>query len=89
METASKDEATNEIPKVKKVPRTTEFQPNVSQVTDALSVLAVTALTTSHITQPNNPPKSLPDLVTETVDEVDCPCTEDTKEMPHLEDIEP
>ena len=38
------------------------------------TVLADAALVTSNTTQPNNPPKSLPDLVTETVDEADCPC---------------
>ena len=59
------------------------IQPNLSHATtDAFSVLDDAALTTSHITQPNNPPKSLTDLVTETVDEADCPCAEDIEEMP-------
>ena len=40
-----KDGATNEIPKVKEVPRAKEIQPNLSQATtDALSVLADTAI---------------------------------------------
>ena len=74
---------------VQKVPRAKEIQTNLSQTpTDALLVLADTALTTSYITQSNNPPKSLADLVKESVDEADCPCTEDTEEIPHLEDTD-
>ena len=89
VKTDNGEDAKDEVPEVHKVPRAKEIQPNLSQTpTDALSVLADTALTTSHITQPNNPLKSLPDLVTETVDEADCPCTEDTKEMPPLEDTD-
>ena len=66
-----------------------EIQPNLSQTsTDALSALADAALTTYNITLPNNPQKSLPDLVTKTVDEADCPCEENDEEMPPLEDTD-
>ena len=51
-------------------------------------VLADAALATSNTTQPNNPPKSLPDFVTETVDEADCPCEGNNEEMPPLEDTD-
>ena len=94
VETSGKDDATNEIPKVKKVPGSKEIQSNLSQATtNTLSVLANIAITTSNHTLPNHPPKFFPDLitesVTETVDEADYPCTEDTGEMPPLENIEP
>ena len=77
--------------KWKKVPKAKEIQPNLSQATtDALSVLADTAIATSDHTLPNNPPKSLPDLVTEsvteTVDEADCPCERTSEKMLLLED---
>ena len=89
MITEDRDDVKDEIPEVQKVPRAKETQPNLSQIpADALSVLADTALSTSHITQPYNPPKSLPDLVTEPVDEADCPGVEDIEEMPPLEDID-
>ena len=79
VETGDGDNATDKIPKVKEVPRAKEIQPNLSQATtDALSVLADTSIAIH--TPPNNPPNSLPDLITETVDEADCPCTEDTEE---------
>ena len=88
MEAASGNDETDEIPKVKGVPRAKEIQPNLSQATtDALSVLADTAIATSDQTLPNNPPNSFLDLVTETVDGADCPCEEDDEEMPPLEDI--
>ena len=47
---------------------------SVTTSKDTLSVLADAALATSNTTQPNNPTKFLPDLVTQTVDEADCPC---------------
>ena len=52
-------------------------------------MLADTVLATSNATQPNIPPNSLPDLVTETVDGADSPCEEeDDEEMPPLESTE-
>ena len=79
VEAAGKDDVTNEIPEVEKVPRAKEIQPNLSQATtDALSVLADTAIAIH--TPSNNPPNSLPDLVTETVDEADSPSAEEVEE---------
>ena len=89
MITEDREDVKHEILEVQKVPKAKEIQPNLSQTsTDALLVLDDTALSTSHITQPYNPPKSLPDLVTEPVDEADCPGAEDIEEMPPLEDID-
>ena len=52
-------------------------------------MLADVALATSDTTQPNDPPKSPPDLVTESIDEADHPCEEEAdEEMPPLEDAE-
>ena len=65
VEAANENGATDEVPKVKEVPRAREIQPNLSQATtDALSVLADTAIATSDHIPPNNPPNSFPDLVT-------------------------
>ena len=77
------------MPKVKKVPKAKEIQPNLSQaITDALSVLADPAIATSDHTPPNNPPNSLPNLVTETVtgtvDGADCPCVNKMMKKCHL-----
>ena len=71
-----------EGPKVQKVPKAKEVQPNLSQ--------KPTAVVTSNATytQPNDHPKSLPDLVTESVDGADHPCEEADEEMPPLEDAE-
>ena len=89
VEAASKNDATDEIPKVKKVPRAKEIQPILSQeTTDALSVLADTAIATFNNTLLNNPPNSFPDVATKTVDGADCHCEEDDEEMPPLEDID-
>ena len=56
--TTDKDDATNEVPEVQKVPRAKEIQSILSQTpTDVLSMIADTNLTTSHITQPNKPSK--------------------------------
>ena len=71
VQTTNKDDATDEIPKVKEVPRAKEIQPNLSQATtDTLSVLADRVIAISDHTPPNNPPHSLPDLFTETVTEM-------------------
>ena len=86
-------EATEEVPEAQKVPKAKKIQPNLSQeLTDSLSVLADTPLATSNVTQPNtqpnDPQKSLPDLVTESVDGAGCPCEEEDEEMPPLEETE-
>ena len=82
------------IPEVQKVPKAKEVQPNLSQEPkDSLSVLADAALATSNATkpntQPNDPPKSLPDLVTASVNGADCLCEEADEEIPPLEHAEP
>ena len=93
MEAAGKNGATDEIKRMKEVPRAKEIQSNLSQATtDALSVLADTAIATSDHIPPNNPPNSFPDIVTdsvtETVSGADCPCEDDDEEMPPLKDID-
>ena len=51
-------------------------------------MLVDAALAISNTTQPNNPPKFFLNLVTETMDEGDCPCEGKSKEMPSLEDTD-
>lgn len=80
-------ETTEEESKVKKVPGAKEVQPNMSQKpTDTLAVEAVPNATD---TQPSDPPKSLPGLVSECVDVTDCSGEEVDEEMPLLEDADP
>ena len=81
------------VPKVKEVPRAKEIQPSLShKPTNSLSVLADTAIATSNHTPSNDPPNSLPDLVTdtekETADGADCLDEEEYEEMSSLEDID-
>ena len=91
MNEETKEATGEEVSEVQKVPEAKNIQPNLSQEpTDSLSVLADVTLPTSDTTQPNtqlnDPPKSLPDLVTESIDGADCPCEEADEEMPSLED---
>ena len=90
LDAETKDD-TEEIPVVKKTPRA-KVPSNLSQEpTESLSVVADVALATSDTTrpdtQPNNPPISTPDLVTESVEEADHSCEVAEEKIPSLEDI--
>ena len=63
-------------------PTSKEIQPNLSQKPTAV----VTPNTTD--TQPNDPPNSLPDIITEYGDVADFPDAGVEEEMPPLEDID-
>ena len=91
MNEETKEATEEDVSEIQKVPEAKKIQPNLPQEpTDSLSVLADVALPTSDTTQPNTQPndplKSPPDLVTESVDRADCPCEEAGEEMPPLED---
>ena len=71
-----------EVPKMQKVPQAKEIQPNLSQKPTAV----VTPNATD--TQPNDPPKSLPEIITEYNDVTDLPGEGVDDQMPPLEDID-
>ena len=73
---------TEEVPEVQKVPQAKEIQPNLSQKPTAVVTPNAT------VTQPNDPPNSLPDIITEYGDVADFPDAGVEEEMPHLEDID-
>ena len=71
---------TEEVPEVQIVLQAKEIQPNLSQ-----KPTAVVAPNTTD-TQPNDPPYSLPDIITEYGDVADFPDAGMEEEMPPLED---
>ena len=100
VETDDEDDPISEIPDEKEIPIGKGNQPKLSQAqTDELSKLADESILTTNNTPLNNPPNSLPDLITDTekesVSAADCPGEEDeiyeeedNEETPPLEDID-